>query len=649
MKNMNDVETILNIAQSPSFEDKTITLPLENGGNVVLNGTFNNCVFNFNFGAMVPNLNGLVETIQTDFLKDLFPEQRDLVYKCGEYFQDVNTRGQAICGTGFGKTFVVPYIIHHLVQKHSFTTFGFGLPWKNLANGSVIELLNTFKRLDLLDKYRIVLTHSDKELPEAFDEFSGYFLKSNDINEIVPYYNNSISQGKVVIFAVLYKSAHKLGKVLIDNNISLDFTIMDEAHNTSRDIQSLTLISCFLDDNKQRQVEKISDDIASLQDEVERLESEEEPIRDVLKQIGDLEKEKHLLYKHNEVVADSSMLPVNRILFVTATPTSSEVRGYRGMGNENVFGSVIFNMPFSKLADIGRVIRPTCRVLELDDSSLLNNVSDNRRRRILLTALLKSLQGIEAKLTENTSGKVVVYVSNTKDIEALTGEVILKEHKDNREYINLIESGYNNFRKLLEEETGRKYKIVGISSKMDAETRARRMKEFKECQTDIIMVNCKILSEGVSINDINAQVILRGSNSIEVSQINGRSCRLDPYDTQRIKDGSLISNGAYRGYKKDRAVLYVSNVRDTEEGLARNIEGVIECLTMVNNSEFAEMKWSGDIDRYHKDYGIVSNINNLAEVLSEGGEKCNEYLKSMKERTIYDNRDVEVSICSDDV
>lgn len=577
---------------------------------------------------------------------------------------------QVIEGTGSGKTFTVPYIIEKLRRKFGFSVFGYGTPRIHLANNSALTIFKGLDRIGVVNDYRMIIVHSGNDIPSEMNgDYGNFIFKSNDADEILAFHNDCISNNKNVIYAVLYPSARKLGRILNSKNIRIDYTLCDEAHNISINNEFLETFGELANPKKQKLVLNIKSKISRwvakgkvLQHKVLSFEERRAEKNHISKKLHEYKNAKKTLYNNNTMLRNNNF-PSDNVLFMTATPTG-KFRGETSMSNNKIFGDIIHKTLFSDLASNGLVISNKELMIiqrETDDdlNAELCSLREDRARSInqKMNTVIKGLNDIEKNIKSSEDVKCSIYTARIDEIEAMTGELLRpnSDYTDVESYAKSIKLSSTAFKRHLKLHTTRDYTLIAFGGSrietMSVEERERKMKEFIETD-NALLISCEMLGEGIDIPEINSQIVLKYLNSIEFSQVIGRAARLSKKDQERINNGLLQPNGEYSGYSKDKNLLYILNPHETKDGenLKKRFANMRTTFINCNKAEFIETNATHDLDRVHSNIivnhsmdmnSLVTFLNGNEELLRQELEHHNsvviEHVKSKEERKRIDD------------
>ena len=213
--------------------------------------------------------------------------------------------------------------------------------------------------------------------------------------------------------------------------------------------------------------------------------------------------------------AATSMV-ADRCYFFTATPRISR-RHDRSMGNQDVYGGIICNVPAPELIEQGHILRPTVVPFETDFQRDKKNAHDVDADTVI---------GVIDSLDEDKSAKILVAVPSSR----ILGNMVSKTTM----LMQLQERGYD---------------VMHVTSKFGAiinGVKVSREKFFdtltawgKEDGRKFVIFHYSILSEGINVPGLTHTVLLRNLNVVEMAQTIGRVIRLDKDDAARLKCGKM--------------------------------------------------------------------------------------------------------------
>ena len=193
-------------------------------------------------------------------------------------------------------------------------------------------------------------------------------------------------------------------------------------------------------------------------------------------------------------------LVAHRSFFFTATPKHSLTPFKAGMNDSDVYGNVICQVPAPKLVKEGYILPPKVEVYE---SRLLNKhelVADKDCEQ-----MINSIDNLE-------KSKVLICAKSTKQITNLVSQTDfccqLRERGYNWMYITAKTGAVINGKKVSRDKF---FDILNTWGKDD--------------YTKFVVLHHSILSEGINVNGLEADLFLRSMDYIGISQTIGRMIR----------------------------------------------------------------------------------------------------------------------------
>ena len=212
----------------------------------------------------------------------------------------------------------------------------------------------------------------------------------------------------------------------------------------------------------------------------------------------------------------ATSLVANRCYFFTATPRISRKHD-RSMGNSDIYGRVLCNVPAPELIEQGHILPPTIVPFETENERTKHNIHD---------VDADTVRDIIDNLDDTHAAKVLVAVPSSR----VLGNMIAKTT-------------------LLHDLAERDYHVMHVTSKFGAiidGVKVSREKFFdtltawgKEKERKFVIFHYSILSEGINVPGLTHCILLRNLNVVEMAQTIGRVIRLDKDDAARLQSGEM--------------------------------------------------------------------------------------------------------------
>lgn len=623
--NCSDGTVVLNGCDSPviNFNDQTTKLDGSVSGAVCWNNGSIELVAGY---ASVPGttraiLNGCSNATVNFYPKsddELVDYHRRLVEAIAKAVREGFERSRITAPVAFGKTFCLPYILSDSASRFGFHTMGVGLPWIGLADQTVVGIVERLIHVKKEANWRFVVSHSGEPHPDFTPggRFADVVVHSSDPDTITEAYRRWRSEGLNVVFVFLYSSAPRLFSTLREADIQLDIALMDEAHNLSRDLVKLQMIAEIADPKLREELEKVEQNIVSIRqaDTVTREMNQEHRL---------LAAERKRLLEQSELIPLA--IPISRLVFLTATPTSNGERGERALENSAVFGEEIFDFTFAELVERGQAISPAIAETIVDPTSVSDEF--DAEERYLVASLIVSLPKIQAHLGA-VDVKAITYVKSVAEIEALCGEVFrtpsdFESYQDYVSYCDKVATSAARLKRLIKQHTGRDYQFIGSvgSQHMAVAERQKRFDQFERAE-NCVFVNCRTLAEGVNFPDANAAIVMRSADSIAVVQMFGRIVRISREDRDRMAQGLLQPSAAnVAQYKKNKAMIVLCDrVRNDAEGEQRAV--MMRVLQNYSTARFVEERgdptdWQNENSLRRGSPGVFEGQNDMSDAIED--------------------------------
>ena len=206
----------------------------------------------------------------------------------------------------------------------------------------------------------------------------------------------------------------------------------------------------------------------------------------------------------------------DRCYFFTATPRISRKHD-RSMGNSDVYGGIICNVPAPELIEQGHILRPTIVPFETD-----------------LTRDKKNIHHVDAdtvcdiidQIDETHAAKVLVAVPSSRVLGNMIGHTDLLAQLQQRDY-NVMH-------------VTSKFGAIIDGVKVSREVFFQTLTDWgKEEGRKFVVFHYSILSEGINVPGLTHCILLRNLNVVEMAQTIGRVIRLDKDDAARLQSGEL--------------------------------------------------------------------------------------------------------------
>lgn len=262
-------------------------------------------------------------------------------------------------------------------------------------------------------------------------------------------------------------------------------------------------------------------------------------------------------YEHVEIAKSNS----DRCYFFTATPKISHVYNKPGMNNKEVYGEIIYNVPATKLAEEGYILKPKVITKEVENH---NN------------PLERDHEFIKKILTEDNVNKLLISVKSTNNMMSLFTETTFNK--------TLYDLGYS---------------LLHITSKHGAfldDKKITRDKFFRILNTwgkdqdkKFVVMNHSILGEGINVSCLDAVCFMRSMDVVGLLQNTGRTLRLDPSDAEGIKTGKVIP-GNFSTYLKPEGLVILPVYDKSTKILADQIELIMNNVFRDGKIVYSEIK-----------------------------------------------------------
>lgn len=239
-----------------------------------------------------------------------------------------------------------------------------------------------------------------------------------------------------------------------------------------------------------------------------------------------------------------------RFYSLTATPKFSQ-SNLPGNNDAEVFGSKIFIVKAPDLIENGSILAPKVSVVQVSAAREKNNASEQDFYTLCDTIL-----------NEDDMDKVLVVAPNTKILhQMLSTTQLIPEMWSNNYDVLWITSKYGAF------VNGNKVSRSEFLHNL-AEYGAAPDRKF-------VVFHIGILTEGISVPGIQSCIFMRNQNFVSTVQSIGRCIRVNPEDTERMKNGDLTP-GDFENYIKSfgKVVIPVYNNR-VGIATARRVENVV--------------------------------------------------------------------------
>ena len=455
--------------------------------------------------------------------KKLEKYQLELINDVIKYYQNpLNISGYYISPCGSGKTIMTIKILQFF---NHFNKIIICVPRVSIAE----QWIETLNKLNI-SGYKIFFCSS-----KSISKKIGNYNNSTDIDDITKWLIND----KIIIISS-YASSIKLRKAIVKSKCDICFAILDEAHHMVGTVYNDTDTDTDSDsDNKDNSIE-----------DIDLEETDEE--KDKISNIG---KSRALLNLFN----------IKQKLFITATPRvikNKTINGFYSMDDESIFGKKIHEIKLRELINEG--IMPDYKII-ISHSIEYSQDYINDKAKVIIKHMMQ---------------KNPYYTNNTNPDNNDTA--INNKHYILNKLIIFMETN----------ESGKKIKqyldtindvdVIYIDGNMTVHEYNDSILKFKDSSRRSIIINCKMLNEGVDITIADSVAICYGKHSrVEIIQMLLRAGRWTP-DKSFFYILLPLSNG--EGYE---------GIEDVLASLAINDDALMEEITLKSNSDSDETKTSG--------------------------------------------------------
>ena len=251
--------------------------------------------------------------------------------------------------------------------------------------------------------------------------------------------------------------------------------------------------------------------------------------------------------------AATSMV-ANRCYFFTATPRISR-RHDRSMGNSDVYGGILCNVPAPELIEQGHILPPTIVPFETDLTRNKHNIHD---------VDADTVRDIIDQIDESHAAKVLVAVPSSRVLGNMIGQTTLLHE--------LTERGFN---------------VMHVTSKFGAIIDGKKVSREvffdtltawgKEEGRKFVVFHYSILSEGINVPGLTHCILLRNLNVVEMAQTIGRVIRLDKDDAARLQSGELQPQ-QWGFYNKPTGFVAVPVHKTYGKHVIKRLQNVVDAI-----------------------------------------------------------------------
>ena len=251
--------------------------------------------------------------------------------------------------------------------------------------------------------------------------------------------------------------------------------------------------------------------------------------------------------------AATSMV-ANRCYFFTATPRISR-RHDRSMGNSDVYGGILCNVPAPELIEQGHILPPTIVPFETDLTRNKHNIHD---------VDADTVRDIIDQIDESHAAKVLVAVPSSRVLGNMIGRTTL-----------------------LHELTERGFSVMHVTSKFGAIIDGKKVSREvffdtltawgKEDGRKFVVFHYSILSEGINVPGLTHCILLRNLNVVEMAQTIGRVIRLDKDDAARLQSGELQPQ-QWGFYNKPTGFVAVPVHKTYGKHVVKRLQNVVDAI-----------------------------------------------------------------------
>jgi superfamily II DNA or RNA helicase len=251
--------------------------------------------------------------------------------------------------------------------------------------------------------------------------------------------------------------------------------------------------------------------------------------------------------------AATSMV-ANHCYFFTATPRISR-RHDRSMGNSDVYGGILCNVPAPELIEQGHILPPTIVPFETDLTRNKHNIHD---------VDADTVRDIIDQIDETHASKILVAVPSSRVLGNMISRTTL--------LLELKERGYN---------------VMHVTSKFGAIIDGKKVSREvffdtltawgKEVGRKFVVFHYSILSEGINVPGLTHCILLRNLNVVEMAQTIGRVIRLDKDDAARLQSGELQPQ-QWGFYNKPTGFVAVPVHKTYGKHVVKRLQNVVDAI-----------------------------------------------------------------------
>jgi superfamily II DNA or RNA helicase len=254
------------------------------------------------------------------------------------------------------------------------------------------------------------------------------------------------------------------------------------------------------------------------------------------------------------VATAATSMVADRCYFFTATPRISR-RHDRSMGNSDVYGGILCNVPAPELIEQGHILPPTIVPFETDLTRNKHNIHD---------VDADTVRDIIDQIDESHAAKVLVAVPSSRVLGNMIGQTTL-----------------------LHELTERGFSVMHVTSKFGAIIDGKKVSREvffdtltawgKEDGRKFVVFHYSILSEGINVPGLTHCILLRNLNVVEMAQTIGRVIRLDKDDAARLQSGELQPQ-QWGFYNKPTGFVAVPVHKTYGKHVIKRLQNVVDAI-----------------------------------------------------------------------
>ena len=260
----------------------------------------------------------------------------------------------------------------------------------------------------------------------------------------------------------------------------------------------------------------------------------------------------------------SMSIPIDRRVFMTATPRTTDSIDGQGMNNINEFGPVIFEKKPREIIEAGAIVGPKMHLVGAE--SIIEGIDYNSRTEMIYQSWNRHKEEIKKNSADpdRIGGKMLVVCDGQMMLTGILNSKRFKEIRKEQPDLKIF---------ALCSEYGVYINGNHISPPVSSGVKEDLLKALDELDPseDAIILHVDMIAEGLDVPCLTGVLPFRNCNKIKLLQNLGRTSRLHPDDENRIFNTGELTPGDYSNYVKPNCyVILPYAIENRDDFLDRN-------------------------------------------------------------------------------